>query len=65
MLQKDLYNGIPNVTVWRVLRKSLHLKVYKQTMSSLHAYKYKIFVTLAKGYDLEYHFTAHFETPSV
>jgi hypothetical protein len=23
------HNGIPNVTVWRVLRKSLHLKKYK------------------------------------
>jgi hypothetical protein len=27
--QKELYNGIPNVTVWRVLRKTLHLKAYK------------------------------------
>jgi hypothetical protein len=27
--QKELYNGIPNVTVWRVLRKRLHLKAYK------------------------------------
>jgi hypothetical protein len=29
MLQKELYNSIPNVTAWRVLRKYLHLKVYK------------------------------------
>jgi hypothetical protein len=27
--QKKLYNGIPNIAVWRVLRKRLHLKVYK------------------------------------
>jgi hypothetical protein len=29
MFQKELCNGIPNVTVWRVLRKCLHLKAYK------------------------------------
>jgi hypothetical protein len=29
MFQKELYSGVPNVTVWRVLRKRLHLKVYK------------------------------------
>jgi hypothetical protein len=29
VFQKELYNGIPNVTVWRVLRKRLHVKVYK------------------------------------
>jgi hypothetical protein len=29
MFQKELYNGIANVTVWRVLRKRLHLKAYK------------------------------------
>jgi hypothetical protein len=28
-VSKELYNGIPNVTVWRALRKRLHLKVYK------------------------------------
>jgi hypothetical protein len=27
--QKELYNGISNVSVWRVLRKCLHLKAYK------------------------------------
>jgi hypothetical protein len=27
--KKELYNGTPNVTVWRVLRKRLHLKAYK------------------------------------
>jgi hypothetical protein len=29
VFQKELYNDIPNVTVWRVLRKVLHLKAYK------------------------------------
>jgi hypothetical protein len=29
VFQNELYNGIPNDTVWRVLRKRLHLKVYK------------------------------------
>jgi hypothetical protein len=29
MFQKELYNCIPSVTVWRVLRKRLRLKVYK------------------------------------
>jgi hypothetical protein len=30
MFRKELYNGIPNVTMWRVLRKFLHLKAYKR-----------------------------------
>jgi hypothetical protein len=29
VFQKELYNVIPNVTVWPVLRKLLHLKTYK------------------------------------
>jgi hypothetical protein len=29
MFQKELYNGTPNVTVWRVLRKRLHVEAYK------------------------------------
>jgi hypothetical protein len=29
---KQLYIGIPNVTVWRVLRKRLHLKANKQSI---------------------------------
>jgi hypothetical protein len=27
--QKEFYNSIPNVTLWRVLRKRLHWKGYK------------------------------------
>jgi hypothetical protein len=29
VFQKELHNGIPTVTVWRLLRKRLYLKVYK------------------------------------
>jgi hypothetical protein len=29
MFQKQLYNDIPEVTMWRALRKRLHLKAYK------------------------------------
>jgi hypothetical protein len=29
VFQKELYNGISNLTVWRVLRKHLHIKAYK------------------------------------
>jgi hypothetical protein len=29
VFQKELYNGIANFTVWRVLRKRLHLKAFK------------------------------------
>jgi hypothetical protein len=29
VFQEELYNDIPNVTAWRVLRKRLHLKAYK------------------------------------
>jgi hypothetical protein len=29
VFQKEIYDGIPNVTVWQVLRKPLHLKAYK------------------------------------
>jgi uncharacterized membrane protein len=31
VFQKEHYNGIPNVTVWRVLRKRLQLKAYKRS----------------------------------
>jgi hypothetical protein len=33
VFQKELYNGIPYVTVWRVLRKRLHLEAYKLSIS--------------------------------
>jgi hypothetical protein len=29
MFQKEIYSGIPNVTVWQMLQKRLHLKAYK------------------------------------
>jgi hypothetical protein len=50
--QKELYNGISNVTVWRVLRKRLHLKAYKLSIQGVERwiiYMYlstNVFVTL-------------------
>jgi hypothetical protein len=29
VFQKELFNSIPTITAWRVLRKRLHLKAYK------------------------------------
>jgi hypothetical protein len=29
VFEKELCNGIPNVTLWQVLRHRLHLKAYK------------------------------------
>jgi hypothetical protein len=29
VFQKEIYNGITNIAVWRVLRNRLHLKLYK------------------------------------
>jgi hypothetical protein len=52
--QKELYNDIQNVALWRVLRKRLNLEVYKLSIDEhlerwivLHAFKYKISITLA------------------
>jgi hypothetical protein len=36
--KKEFYNGTPNVTLWRMLRKRLHLKAYKLSkVSRCHA----------------------------
>jgi hypothetical protein len=32
VFQKELYNGIPNVAMWQVLQKGLHLKAYKPSI---------------------------------
>jgi hypothetical protein len=29
MFKKELYNGVPNITVWKLLRKRLYLGTYK------------------------------------
>jgi hypothetical protein len=34
--KKELYYRIPNVSVWRVLRKRLHLKAYKLSIVQHH-----------------------------
>jgi hypothetical protein len=57
VFRKELYNGIPNFAVWRVLRKSLHLKVYKRSV--------KFFVTLATQQYLEYNCKSLVQTPSI
>jgi hypothetical protein len=53
VLQKELYNSIPTVTVWRVLGKRLYLKMYKLAilqsveMYNLMPLSVNVFVTLA------------------
>jgi hypothetical protein len=48
VFQKEPYNDIPNVIVWRVLRKHLHLSAHKPSsrcwrMDSLYFFKCKCF----------------------
>jgi hypothetical protein len=58
---KELYNGNPNVTVWRMLRKRLHLKVHKlfiaqrlERWTVLTSLSVNSFVTLAIQLHLVY-----------
>jgi hypothetical protein len=39
VFKKGPYNGIPNVAVWRVLRKRLHLKAYSVCFAALQQLK--------------------------
>jgi hypothetical protein len=55
--QKELCNGIPNVSVWRVLRKSLHLKAYELSII-------QHLEPVTQQY-LEYHCKALFETACI
>jgi hypothetical protein len=50
VIKKELYNGIPNVTLWRVLRKRFTFKgvqaIHRSTplmTDSLHAFMCKCF----------------------
>jgi hypothetical protein len=36
VFQKELYNDIPNVSVWRVLQKRLHLQARKLPIVQHH-----------------------------
>jgi hypothetical protein len=54
VFHKELYNGIPNVTVWRLLRKRLYLKTYKLSIVQ--------HLTISTRQHLEYHCTALLET---
>jgi hypothetical protein len=72
VFRKELYNGIPNVTVWRVLRKRLHSKKYKlcivrgvQRWLVCTPLSVNVFLTLATQQRLEYHCKALFETPCI
>jgi hypothetical protein len=38
VFKKELYNGIPNVTLWRVLQKRLRSKAYE--MSIIKGFEY-------------------------
>jgi hypothetical protein len=52
VFQKELYSGIPNVTVWRVLRKRLHLEPWiictPLSVNVLHSPHSNIWNTIAK-----------------
>jgi hypothetical protein len=61
--KKELCCGIPNVTVWRVLRKRLHFNAYK--LSICTPFNVNFFVTVATQQYLEYHCKAVFETPRI
>jgi hypothetical protein len=59
-LKKEIYNGIPNVTVWRVLRKGSHLKAYKlsivrQRWIVCRPLSGNVLVILSTQQHLEYH----------
>jgi hypothetical protein len=56
--KKELHNGIPNVTVRRVLRKRLHLKACK--LSIVQRSSANVFVTLVTLQHLEYRCEALF-----
>jgi hypothetical protein len=72
MFQKELYSGNPNVIVWLVLRKHLHLEAYK--LSSVQDVErwtvctplsVNVSVTLTTQQHLEYHCEALSETPCI
>jgi hypothetical protein len=63
--KKKLYSCIPNVTLWRVLRRRLRLKVYKLPMDSLYAFKCKGFRNTLHAVTFGNHRKAPFETPCI
>jgi hypothetical protein len=72
VFQKELYNGIANVTVWRVLRKRLHLKAYKLSIMQdvvqwvvCTPLSINVFVKIATQQHLEYDCKTLFETPCI
>jgi hypothetical protein len=72
MFQKEIYNGSPNVIVWRVLRKRLYLKACKLSIVQhferwivFTSSSVNVFVTLTKQQHLIYHCKVLFETPCI
>jgi hypothetical protein len=75
VFKKILYNGIPNIAVWRMLRKRLRLKSYElsivQHVEHLERWivckplSRNVFVILATQLHLECNCKARFETPYI
>jgi hypothetical protein len=62
MFQKELYNGIPNITVRRVLRKRLHFIQHLEQWIVCMPLSVNVFVTLTTQQHLEYHCKALLNT---
>jgi hypothetical protein len=70
VFQKELYNDVQwySISVWRVLRKRLHLKAYKLSVVQylerwiVCTLSLNVFVTLTTQQYLEYQCKALFET---
>jgi hypothetical protein len=69
VFQKELYCGVPNVTLWRVLRKCLNFQACKlsavQGWIACTSLSVNVFLTLATQQYLEYHCKPLFETPCI
>jgi hypothetical protein len=64
--QKELYNSIPNATVWWVLWRRLHLNAYKlQLKIKSAAFKHKRFHNTRHTVTLEYHCKDLLDTPRI
>jgi hypothetical protein len=59
VFQNELYNGIPDVTVWRLLRKRLHLKAYKLSIVQRLELDVVLARTLATGFVLLVYLLRH------
>jgi hypothetical protein len=62
-LKKDLHNGIPNTTTWRVLRKRLLLKVHK--LSIVQHLERRIVCMPSSPHSSIWNTVKMFDTPSI